>query len=355
MDPYTPGDRRTGRTPPRQQTAKPYHSTRHRSYRTPIMIGATAALVAVVAVATYFGVRAMTASSGGSGSQQPQASAVATTTAPLAGSATAATASVDSAARAADASGSATASGTAKGSSSATTAWRDADPAWMKPLLGKYIDGFTPQPGYKAVALTFDDGPNGETQYVIDTLSKYGGQATFFDTGRKLLKSWAKAQPSLIYKAGFELGNHTQHHTLPDGISSMWHRSYATDLAEINGPDAIIKADGGGIPTVWLRPMGGMIDATGIKAAVATNHLVINWTIDSNDSHGGTKTPDYLYNAVTSNIKSGDVVLMHVTHPESMAALPRIAAALNERGFKMVTLSELAQHSTGVITQRIPK
>ena len=225
----------------------------------------------------------------------------------------------------------------------------------MKPLLGKYIDGFTPQPGYKAVALTFDDGPNGETKFVINTLSKYGGQATFFDTGRKLAMSWAKWQPSIIYKAGFELGNHTQHHTLPDGISSMWHRSYSTDIAEINGPDAIIKADGGGIPTVWLRPMGGMIDATGIKAAVATNHLVVNWTIDSNDSHGGAKTSDYLYNEVMRNIKSGDVVLLHVTHPESMAALPRIAATLNERGFKMVTLSELAQHSTGVITQRIPK
>jgi len=318
------------------------------------MVGAITALVAVVAVAAYFGVRAMS-SSGGSGSQPPLASVTATTGASGIRATAAATASVDSAAGSKESSGSASASGTATGSSSAATAWRDADPAWMSKFVGKYIDGFTPEPGYKAVALTFDDGPNGETQYVIDTLSKYGGQATFFDTGRKLEKSWAKSQPSLIYKAGFELGNHTQHHTLPDGISSMWHRSYATDLAEINGPDAIIKADGGGIPTVWLRPMGGMIDATGIKAAVATNHLVINWTIDSNDSHGGTKTSDYLYNEVTRNIKSGDVVLLHVTHPESMAALPRIAATLNERGFKMVTLSELAQHSTGVITQRIPK
>jgi peptidoglycan/xylan/chitin deacetylase (PgdA/CDA1 family) len=47
-------------------------------------------------------------------------------------------------------------------------------------------------------------------------------------------------------------------------------------------------------------------------------------------------------------------VLLHVTHPESMAALPRIAKTLSERGFKLVTLSELAQHSTGAITQSIP-
>ena len=189
---------------------------------------------------------------------------------------------------------------------------------------------------------------------MIDTLAKVGGHGTFFDTGRKLKMGWAKTQPSIIAKGDFELGNHTQHHTLPDGISSMWHRTYAIDLAEINGPDQIIK-NYGGQTTTWLRPMGGMIDATGIKAAVATNHLVINWTIDSNDSHGGPRTPDYLYTQVTSNIKSGDVVLLHVTHPESMKALPRIVATLNERGFKLVTLSELAQHSTAAITQHIPK
>ena len=101
--------------------------------------------------------------------------------------------------------------------------------------------------------------------------------------------------------------------------------------------------------------MGGMIDATGMKAAVDTNHLVINWTIDSNDSHGGPRTADYIYDQVTTNVRSGDVVLLHVTHPESMAALPRICATLTQQGYKLVTLSELAQHSTAAITQPIKK
>jgi peptidoglycan/xylan/chitin deacetylase (PgdA/CDA1 family) len=231
--------------------------------------------------------------------------------------------------------------------------WRKADPSWMDRYKGQIIDGFKTEPGYKAVALTFDDGPNGETQYVIDTLKKYDGHGTFFDSGRKLEKSWAKSQPAIIERAGFELANHTQHHTLPDGISSLWHRNYKTDLDEINGPDEIIKQYGGQ-PTVWLRPMGGMIDATGVRAAVDTNHLVINWTIDSNDSHDGPHTPDYIYEQCTTGIKSGDVVLLHVTHPESMKALPRIAEKLTEQGFKLVTLSELAQHSTGSITQKTP-
>jgi len=231
--------------------------------------------------------------------------------------------------------------------------WQTADPAWMDKYRGKLIYGFKPEPGYKAVALTFDDGPNGETKYVIDTLKKVGGQATFFDSGRKLAMSWAKTQPTIIDKAGFEIANHTQHHTI-DGVSSLWHRTLAVDLAEINGPDVYVKK-ALGRPTVWLRPMGGMIDATGVKAANQTNHLVINWTIDSNDSHGGPRTPDYIYGQVTNNIKSGDVVLLHVTHPESMKALPKIVAELDRQGFKLVTLSELAQNSTAPITGKIPK
>lgn len=233
-------------------------------------------------------------------------------------------------------------------------AWRSADPSWMDKYKRKLVLGFKTEPGYKAVALTFDDGPNYQTQYVIDTLKKYGGHGTFFDTGRNLAKAWAVTQPSIVWSAGFEIGNHTQHHTLPDGISAVWHRTYANDLAEINGPDVYVKR-GTGRNTVWLRPMGGMIDTTGVKAAVDTNHLVINWTVDSNDSHGGPRTPDYIFKMVTQGIKSGDVVLLHVTHKESMKALPRIVAELNRQGFKMVTVTELAQHSTAAITQRVPK
>lgn len=242
----------------------------------------------------------------------------------------------------------------APSNASTQPAWQTADPSWMAKYEGKIVDGFKPEPGYKAIALTFDDGPNWETKYVISTLKRYGGAGTFFDTGRNLSKpEYGAAQAKLVWDAGFEVGNHTQHHTI-NGTSSLWHRSYATDLAEIKGPDKYVKA-GTGRNTVWVRPMGGEIDATGVKAAADTGHLVIDWTIDSNDSHGGPRTPDYIYNEVVSNARSGAVVLLHVTHPESMKALPRICKTLTQEGYKLVTVSDLAQHSTGPITQSIPQ
>lgn len=276
----------------------------------------------------------------------PPASVASTATAPPAPVASANTTATTSATSTQTEGDSAEASG--------ALAWRDADPKWMKKHRGKIVDGFKTEPGYKAVALTFDDGPNGETQRVIDDVSKVGGQATFFFTGRKLAKSWAVKQPEIIWNAGFELANHTQHHTLPDGRSSLWRRSYETCIAEIEGPDVHAKR-GTGRNTVWVRPMGGNIDATGVKAANDTDHLVINWTIDSSDSRGGPHTPDFIHEQCTTNISSGDVILLHVTHPESMEALPRIVATLTKQGFKLVTLTELAQHSTGAITQRIPE
>jgi peptidoglycan/xylan/chitin deacetylase (PgdA/CDA1 family) len=236
--------------------------------------------------------------------------------------------------------------------SSAATSSASTDATWTARYRGLLVRGFRPSPGYKAVALTFDDGPNHETKYIIETLRRYGGRATFFDTGKNLLKNGNGRQAIMISQAGFELGDHTQDH-MPGLVSSVWHKTYAEDVFQITNPDKIIARY---VPfkTLWLRPPGGSIDRTGVKAAAATGHLVINYTIDSNDSHGGPRTPGYIYNICTKNVRSGDVILLHVTHPDSMAALPKICARLTAEGFQLVTVSELARHSTP-ISERIPR
>jgi peptidoglycan/xylan/chitin deacetylase (PgdA/CDA1 family) len=222
---------------------------------------------------------------------------------------------------------------------------------WEAPYRGKIIRGFTTPPGYKAVALTFDDGPNHQTRYIVNTLEQYGGKATFFDTGKLLARPGGLGQAKLADAAGFEIGDHTQHHTI-NSISSLIGRTFAQDVVEITGPDNLLIPVIGH-PTLWLRPMGGEIDANGIRAANATGHLVIDWTLDSMDSHGWNHTPDQIFHNVTTGIVSGDVVLMHVTHPESMKALPRICQTLTAEGFQLVTLSELASHSTPFTGERL--
>jgi peptidoglycan-N-acetylglucosamine deacetylase len=222
--------------------------------------------------------------------------------------------------------------------------------AWAARYRGKVVRGFIPERGYKAVALTFDDGPNHETGYVIDTLERFGGRATFFFTGKLLSRPGALSQASLVQSHGFEVGNHTQDHSVANR-SSLLGRTYAFDVAQIEGPDHLVEPLIGH-PTLWVRPMGGEIDSTGVRAAKNTGHLVITWSVDSRDSHGWDNTPAFVFHNATTGIVSGDVILLHVTHPESMAALPRICAALRDQGFQLVTVSELAAHSRPLLGLR---
>ena len=50
-----------------------------------------------------------------------------------------------------------------------------------------------PQPTDKVIYLTFDDGPSGYTQAILDLLARYDAKATFFVLGRS-----AAGQPELV-------------------------------------------------------------------------------------------------------------------------------------------------------------
>ncbi|MBI3070952.1 MAG: polysaccharide deacetylase family protein, partial [Deltaproteobacteria bacterium] len=62
-----------------------------------------------------------------------------------------------------------------------------------------------------AVAITFDDGPNGQiTEAILDTLKRHNARATFFLLGRSV-----DAHPDVarrIAAEGHAIGTHTQNH-----------------------------------------------------------------------------------------------------------------------------------------------
>ena len=64
--------------------------------------------------------------------------------------------------------------------------------------------------GEKAIALTFDDGPSGYTEKLLDGLSEYNAKVTFFVIGSK-----AEKNPETVKRAfneGHLIGNHTYSH-----------------------------------------------------------------------------------------------------------------------------------------------
>jgi peptidoglycan/xylan/chitin deacetylase (PgdA/CDA1 family) len=101
----------------------------------------------------------------------------------------------------------------------------------------------------REVALTFDDGPNGDTtDRLLDKLAKYNVKATFFLVGRYVL-----AQPVLarrIVEMGHSVGNHSMTHPRLLGLGPA-----ATRQQIVDAQAAIF--DTTGVETKMFRPPFG--------------------------------------------------------------------------------------------------
>lgn len=179
------------------------------------------------------------------------------------------------------------------------------------------------------IALTFDDGPGEYTEELINCLVENNAKATFFMLGQNV-----EAYPEIAKKlsdAGMELGNHSYSH--PDLVTIGAEAA----AQQISNTDAALKAATGFEATV-MRPPGGSFNDS-VKAAI--NHPLIIWSIDTRD--WATKSEDQTYQVVMDNAQDGSVVLMHDIHEWSVKAAIRMIPDLIAKGFKLVTVSELAE------------
>ena len=179
------------------------------------------------------------------------------------------------------------------------------------------------------VALTFDDGPGEHTEELLDCLTKNNAKATFF-----MLGSNAAAFPDVVKDlkdAGMELGNHTYDHL---DLTTLDSESVTSQIKRTN--DAISGA--AGVPATVMRPPGGAYNES-VQAAIGMP--LIMWSIDTKDWL--TKSEDQTYQVTVDNVKDGSIVLMHDIHEWSVKAAIRVIPELVEQGYKLVTVSELAE------------
>ena len=76
-------------------------------------------------------------------------------------------------------------------------------------------------------------------------------------------------------------------------------------------------------------------------SVAANGYQSVYWSLDSLDAFGARKSADFVAGRINSRIKTGDVVLMHVSSVGSAQALPRIFAHLDTMGAQVVPVSEL--------------
>lgn len=200
-----------------------------------------------------------------------------------------------------------------------------------QPRVGRVID-----PNRPMVALTFDDGPYAPVgNQIMDCLAAYGGKATFYVVGSRCASYQAEMQR--MAAEGHEIGNHTYEHKYlnklpPDQI-----------LYQVNRGSEAIQAACGVVPATMRLP-GGNKNST----VLANIHVpIIMWSIDTLDWK--TRNTQNTVDKVLGTVRDGDVVLMHELYRQTGDAAVQIIPALVERGFQLVTVSELAQYRGGLL------
>ncbi len=182
----------------------------------------------------------------------------------------------------------------------------------------------------KYVALTFDDGPYGEiTNRILDVVeqySDYGVHVTFFALGSQVAKFPDTVRRA--YNLGCEIANHTYDHKNLTKITESERKSQVEDTADL------IESITGEKPRLVRPPYGAKNDE--VRASV--KYPLILWSIDTED----WKTRDTA-STVAAAIEAidGDIVLMHDVREDTAAAAEQIIPALLEKGFKLVTVSEM--------------
>lgn len=208
-----------------------------------------------------------------------------------------------------------------------TPAWLT-DQSWTSRYQGKLVTHIVTD--QKLIALTLDDGPNGTTQQIVDILNRYGAHATFFFRGRGI----PAAEVTAAMESGDEIGNHTKHHVELKGLSG------ATVLAEIQpiNNQLLRIAD---FKPIWVRAAVGHADAKTVAVVNGNGQLYANWSIHGQDTDW-THDAARITRDVVGAAKPGAIILVHQTRPDTIKALPDILQQLGAKGYRVVTLSELA-------------
>lgn len=191
----------------------------------------------------------------------------------------------------------------------------------------------------KAVALTFDDGPDQWTDAILDILEAHEVPATFFVLGEKLIEREKEAQR--ILDIGCELGNHTFTHA---NLSELSNAEICRELADCS---AAIHAVTGTTPYFYRAPF--LKDPPAAKmAGLALGMLSVECDVIAED----WMRDDWreITTRVVNGIKAGGRnVLLHDGVPKdrfgnrkpTVKAVGALVPWLLDHGYEIVTVSQL--------------
>ena len=220
------------------------------------------------------------------------------------------------------------------GTDGAETAGGDAAAAEGQGETNAQETGRVIDPAKPMVALTFDDGPYAPVgNRIMDCLAQYDAKATFYVVGERVPSYTAELQRMVA--EGHEIGNHTYSHKYLNKLNAAQIRQEIDRCA-----DTVQAACG--VRPVTVRLPGGNKNAT-VLATV--QEPIVLWNVDTLDWK--TRNAQKTVSAVLDHVQDGDIILMHELYQASGDAALQIIPELHNRGYQMVTVSEMAQYRRG--------
>lgn len=211
------------------------------------------------------------------------------------------------------------------------------------------------------VALTFDDGPNANTEAVLDALKTYNVKATFFVVGRM-----AHAHPGVLRRIAAEghlLANHSATHPMLNGRFDEHPEQLVAQLKDVNDEIAPLMRPG---DKLYFRAPYGLWRSA--HAAILNGDPVLRnyvgpiyWDIGgdiSKNSEGYIMSSAdwdcwrHKWNAMACakgylreiRRKNGGVVLMHCIHGQSAELVADVVPALVEEGYSFARLDQVPEY-----------
>lgn len=186
----------------------------------------------------------------------------------------------------------------------------------------------------KAIAFTFDDGPNGaRTNKIVEALEQNKAHATFFMVGNRMQAGETVIRNVLA--KGNEIGSHSYAH------KNMKRQTIEDIIASEEQTNSIYRSITGQ-DLIYMRPPYGSINKD-VKESL--NTIFVNWNLDTEDWLHRDK--NYIIDYVMHNVSDGDIVLMHDSYDSTVEAVLELLPKLYLEGYQVVSVSELA-HLKGV-------
>ncbi len=183
------------------------------------------------------------------------------------------------------------------------------------------------------IALTYDAGSGAEgATPILNTLKQHGVTSTFFLTGK-----WVEKYPDLarhIAAEGHEIANHSYSH--PD-LTKLPPEEVIQQLTRAE--EAIREVTGQDPRPLFREPYGAFNLEERELVRQAGYSYSIYWDVDTLDWQ--FPPIETLVSRILDKARGGSIVLMHLGVPDTAVASDQVIPVLRERGYRLVTVTEL--------------